>query len=108
MTAWDVFSPAGTLSLDTFVGAIYHASTALACDATVPGIARPVAVADMHAAALLAVEPYCDGDRIGAAEAIADALTSGWRIAHPQARETAVAEGNALLVWLERFDPALN
>ena len=101
-------TPAGPLTLDSFVGAVWHASTALAHDPWIPGISGAVSVGEMWAAALLAAEPYCDGDRNGAAVAIANELFPGWRDKQHDLQDAARAQGHALLVWLERFDPGLN
>ncbi len=104
----NTLTPAGPLSFDGFVGAIFHASSALHRDGAVPGIPGPISLTDMWGAALLAVEPYCDGDRAGAVQAIADGLNPGWRGWPPQARQAAAAEGSALLIWLEGFNPRRN
>lgn len=102
------FSTAGTLGFDTFVGAIFRAAVALDRGATIPGVTQPVSVADLYEAALSAITPYCDNDRIGAAEAVAAAFTPDWPTWPPGAQEHAIAQGEALLIWLERLDPACN
>jgi hypothetical protein len=99
---------AGPLTFPSFVGAIFHAGIALERGRTVPGLDRPLSMDQLFDAALRAVDPYCDGDRAGAEEAIAQALTSGWGSAPLPARERARSQGRALLIWLERHDPALN
>ena len=99
---------AGPLTPDSFAAAVFHASSVLAGGDAVPGVARPLPVPDLWEAALNVVDPYCDGDRNAAVEAIADALTPAWRTGQPVAQQAALAEATALLTWLEGHDPARN
>lgn len=99
---------AGPLTFPGFVGAIFHAARALERGRTVPGLDRPLSMEQLFDTALRAVAPYCDGDRAGAEEAIAEALTPGWGSAPLPARGRGRSQGRALLIWLESYDPALN
>lgn len=102
------FTVAGPLSFDGYIGAVFHASSALLRDPLVPGIGAPISHRTLWSVALAAVEPYCEGDRAAAAEAAADGLAPGWRDWSTPLQEQALAAGHALLEWLEQFDPARN
>jgi hypothetical protein len=100
--------PAGPLTEDAFAAAILRGTAALDRGQLVPGVHDPVSIPQLWLGALSAVDAYCDGDRAAAEEAVTEALLPGWAMWPAEARERALGQGRALLVWVEGHDPSRN